>query len=183
MKDETRLDQINRAALSEYPYYGELDPRIGFRLGAMWADRNPRIQHRTIWRKPWKQQPQGDSDILCLNYDGDIWKIGGNHVADNYGNDWSLYYRYKYVKRWAYVSEVLAIPKKETPGWLDARKQQPKVDEEVIVLLSTDAPGYYKISFGHIVDKMCKDYNGWNIPGVRFWMPCPTLPTEKNCQK
>lgn len=184
MKGKTRLDQINRAASNGYFYYGGLDSQIVFRLGALWADRNPRIQHRTIWRKP-KQQPKDGYDILCLGYDGDIWKIGSNHVADNYGNDWSLYVRYKQIKRWAYVNEVLAIPKKEIPGWLDARKRQPKVDEEVIVLLTTDALGCYKISFGHIVDKQtCEDYDGWNIPGVRFWMPCPTLPpTENNCQK
>lgn len=57
----------------------------------------------------------------------------------------------------------------------------PEVDEEVIVL--TDELGtapIYKIAFGHIVDKdRCLDYNGWNIPGVRFWMPCPTIPKEE----
>ena len=35
---------------------------------------------------------------------------------------------------------------------------------------------FYKISFGHIVDKtMCKDYNGWNIPNVVYWYPMPKL--------
>lgn len=183
MKDETRFSQINEAAFSEYPTYEVLDSRIGFRAGALWADRNPRIQHRTMWHKP-KQRPKDGYDILCLNNDGDIWKINHNHVADNYGNDWSLYCRFVGIKRWAYVSEVMAIPHNNTPTWLDARKRKPKVDEEVIVLLATDAPGYYKISFGHIVDKQtCKDYDGWNIPGVRYWMPCPTLPTENNYQK
>lgn len=68
--------------------------------------------------------------------------------------------------------------------WFRAIEYQPKVDEEVIVLLATDAPGYYKISFGHIVDKQtCKDYDGWNIPGVRYWMPYPKIPTENNYQK
>lgn len=68
-------------------------------------------------------------------------------------------------------------PKLES-RWTSASKSQPKVDEEVIVLLVSGVPGYYKISFAHIVDKnKCKDYDGWNIPGVRYWMPCPKIPT------
>lgn len=183
MKDKTRLDQINEAALSEYPTYEVLDSRIGFRAGALWADRNPRIQHRTIWRKL-SQIPLGDYNILCDDCKGIIWQVRRDHIIEHYGDDWHLYIGYHNVKRWAYVREVLGIPKKDTPTWIDARKRKPKVDEEVIVLLATDAPGYYKISFGHIVDKQtCKDYDGWNIPGVRYWMACPTLPTENNCQK
>lgn len=68
--------------------------------------------------------------------------------------------------------------------WTSAIECQPKADEEVIVLLVAGVPGYYKISFAHIVDKnKCEDYDGWNIPGVRYWMPCPKIPTENNCQK
>lgn len=56
----------------------------------------------------------------------------------------------------------------------------PKQDEEVIVLCDehNTAPSY-KISFGHIVDKaVCKDYNGWNVPGVVYWFPIPNLSKE-----
>jgi hypothetical protein len=60
-------------------------------------------------------------------------------------------------------------------GWHDAKKEQPPMDEEVIVLtnilngkeLSTPR----MICFAHIVDKnICVDYDGWNIPGVAYWM-------------
>lgn len=36
------------------------------------------------------------------------------------------------------------------------------------VVLTTDG----EICFGHIVDKkIAKDYNGWNIPDVEYWLP------------
>ena len=59
-------------------------------------------------------------------------------------------------------------------GWHDAGNSQPPIDEEVIVLTDN-----LKISFGHIVDKNnAVDYDGWNIPGVKYWMPCPNIPEE-----
>lgn len=65
-------------------------------------------------------------------------------------------------------------------GWHSVEESLPEIDEEVIVL--TDEIGaapIYKISFGHIVNKArYKDYNGWNIPGVKFWMPCPEIPNN-----
>lgn len=65
-------------------------------------------------------------------------------------------------------------------GWISVDEKLPKMDEEVIVL--TDELGtapIYKISFGHIVNiERCIDYNGWNIPGVKYWMPCPEIPNE-----
>lgn len=61
--------------------------------------------------------------------------------------------------------------------WIDTSLSQPEQDVEVIVLLKTVAEGIYKIAFGHIVDKSkCVDYNGWNIDGVMYWIPCPELP-------
>jgi len=66
------------------------------------------------------------------------------------------------------------------PRWFSVDERLPEVDEEVIVLsdeLGT-AP-IYKIAFGHIVDvEHCIDYNGWNCPGVKYWMPCPEIPNE-----
>ena len=64
-------------------------------------------------------------------------------------------------------------------GWISVDERLPEMDEEVIVLsdeLGT-AP-IYKIAFGHIVDVRCIDYNGWNIPGVKYWMPCPEIPNS-----
>lgn len=66
------------------------------------------------------------------------------------------------------------------PRWISVDEKLPEMDEEVIVL--TDELGttpIYKISFGHIVNiERCIDYNGWNIPGVKYWMPCPEIPNE-----
>ena len=65
-------------------------------------------------------------------------------------------------------------------GWISVDERLPEMDEEVIVL--TDEFGtapIYKIAFGHIVDvKRCIDYNGWNCPGVKCWMPCPKIPRD-----
>ena len=61
-------------------------------------------------------------------------------------------------------------------GWHPA-SEHPPVDEEVIVL--TDALGvapYYEIAVGHIVNIDCVNFNGWNIRGVKWWMPMPQIP-------
>ena len=50
--------------------------------------------------------------------------------------------------------------------------EHPPVDEEVIALLGEEN----MITFAHIVDKeRCFDYDGWNIPEVRCWIPCPKI--------
>ena len=50
--------------------------------------------------------------------------------------------------------------------------EHPLIDEEVIVLIGE----YNKISFAHIVDKnKAIDYDGWNIPDVKCWIPCPKI--------
>ena len=50
--------------------------------------------------------------------------------------------------------------------------EHPAIDEEVIALVGD----YNKISFAHIVDKdRCVDYDGWNIPDVKCWIPCPKI--------
>ncbi len=66
-------------------------------------------------------------------------------------------------------------------GWHRVNESLPPVDEEVIVLTDEfgNAP-VYKIAFGHIVNKdIAVDYDGWNIEGVRYWMPMPEIPKEK----
>ena len=51
--------------------------------------------------------------------------------------------------------------------WVSVKNGLPPIDEEVIVLTTAG-----RISFGHIVDKkIAKDYNGWNIPDVEYWLP------------
>ena len=66
-------------------------------------------------------------------------------------------------------------PKNE---WVSVKDYLPKQDEEVLVLCSElKVAPFYKISFGHIVDKtVCQDYNGWNIPDVVYWFPMPKIP-------
>ena len=63
-------------------------------------------------------------------------------------------------------------------SWISVKDSLPKQDEEVIALLDELNTSYfYKISFAHIVDKtVCKDYNGWNVPGVVCWFPMPKIP-------
>ena len=65
--------------------------------------------------------------------------------------------------------------------WISVEDSLPNQDEEVLVLCSElKVAPFYKISFGHIVDKtVCQDYNGWNIPDVVYWFPMPKIPKEK----
>ena len=71
---------------------------------------------------------------------------------------------------------------KKDLGWHSVDDSLPEVDEEVIVLTDIITKGglnagFGRIAFGHIVDKdIAVDYNGWNIEGVRYWMPYPELP-------
>lgn len=65
-------------------------------------------------------------------------------------------------------------------GWHSVDECLPEIDEEVIVLADRlNLGSLFAIAFGHIVDKeKAVDYNGWNIQGVRYWMPCPKIPEE-----
>ena len=69
-------------------------------------------------------------------------------------------------------------------GWHPST-EHPPVDEVVIVLTDIITKGglnvgFGRIAFGHIVDKnIAVDYDGWNIEGVRYWMPMPEIPKEK----
>ena len=59
----------------------------------------------------------------------------------------------------------------DEPTWRPST-EHPAIDEEVIALVGEDK----MISFAHIVDKKrCVDYDGWNIPDVRLWIPCPKI--------
>ena len=50
--------------------------------------------------------------------------------------------------------------------------EHPAIDEEVIALVGENK----MIFFAHIVDKdRCVDYDGWNIPEVKCWIPCPKI--------
>lgn len=59
----------------------------------------------------------------------------------------------------------------DNPAWRPSI-EHPLVDEEVIALVGENK----MISFAHIVDKnKAIDYDGWNIPDVRCWIPCPKI--------
>ena len=59
----------------------------------------------------------------------------------------------------------------DKPAWIPST-EHPLIDEEVIALVGENK----MISFAHIVDKdICVDYDGWNIPKVKCWIPCPKI--------
>ena len=61
----------------------------------------------------------------------------------------------------------VALKELNKSDWVSVEDELPPVDKEVIVLTTIG-----RISFGHIVDKkIAKDYNGWNIPDVEYWLP------------
>ena len=56
-------------------------------------------------------------------------------------------------------------------AWIPST-EHPLIDEEVIALVGENK----MISFAHIVDKdKAIDYDGWNIPEVKCWIPCPKI--------
>ena len=64
------------------------------------------------------------------------------------------------------------------PRWRDVREELPPCHQEVIVLTDEMGgriiPGLDRICYGHIVNpNHCVSYDGWNIPGVKCWMPAP----------
>lgn len=81
--------------------------------------------------------------------------------------------RHSYIKGYVQAEKDL--------GWHSVDESLPPMDEEVIVLLGewneVRIEPLYRIAFGHIVNQeYCEDFNGWNIPGVRLWMPMPEIP-------
>lgn len=63
---------------------------------------------------------------------------------------------------------------KKDLGWHSIEESLPQINEEVIVLIDT-AP-YHSIACAHIVDKeIVENFNGWNIPGVKYWMHYPKI--------
>ena len=68
-------------------------------------------------------------------------------------------------------------------GWHSVEESLPPIDEEVIVLTNRvrdiELDSANRICFAHIVDRsLAIDWGGWNIPGVKYWMPMPKLKEE-----
>lgn len=58
-------------------------------------------------------------------------------------------------------------PKQVSPVWVSVKDRLPPVGKDAVVLTKDG-----EICFGHIVDKkIAKDYNGWNIPDIEYWLP------------
>lgn len=81
-------------------------------------------------------------------------------------NDWMVYLdenpKYIYI-----AHEIEPKPNEYYHKWISVKDSLPPVDEEVMVFTSEET-----LYFGHIVDKkIAKDYNGWNIPNVEYWLP------------
>lgn len=73
-----------------------------------------------------------------------------------------------------YVYEMICSVYKvysDKPAWRPST-EHPAIDEEVIALVGENK----MISFAHIVDKnKAIDYDGWNIPDVKCWIPFPKI--------
>ena len=83
-------------------------------------------------------------------------------------NNWIEYPILSQNPTYNYVAnEVKHKTKEYYPEWISVKDSLPPVDEETIVFTSDDV-----LCFGHIVDKkIAKDYDGWNIPNVEYWLP------------
>lgn len=104
--------------------------------------------------------------------------LGGGYIVE----DMNLYKRK--------IAEYVYEQAEKDLGWHSVEGSLPEVDEEVIVLtdhLNLDC--FYKIGFGHIVNEEARvdidgkpykpeSHNGWNTPGVKYWMPMPKVPEE-----
>lgn len=91
-----------------------------------------------------------------------------------------------------------ALPEDAPQGWISVKDALPEIEQEVIVLSDVFNGVYRKgtnvISFGHrpnpegyiakstltgkVKHYAAVTYDGWNIPGVTHWMPCPELPDD-----
>lgn len=83
-------------------------------------------------------------------------------------------------------------------GWHSVDECLPEIDEEVIALTNQmngktldtarricyahrpDPKGWdgRSLDTGEVKHYDVVTYDGWNIPGVRYWMPCPKIPEE-----
>ena len=68
--------------------------------------------------------------------------------------------------------------------WHSVKESLPPVGEEVIALCNeshgTTLPIACYMCFAHLIEDktIFVEYDGWNIPGVKYWMPCPELPEK-----
>ena len=121
----------------------------------------------------------------------EAYPIKKEWAGDQYGSygDVNIESREKFLEGYELAEKDL--------GWHSVEESLPPIDEEVIVLTDVVNSNYPEnkidganfMCFGHIVDPdaivdvygnpyKVVEYNGWNIPGVKYWMPCPKLPNQ-----
>ena len=98
--------------------------------------------------------------------------VAGPYPCEPFTTDTNAVFRKAYKEGYELAEKDL--------GWHPST-EHPPVDEEVIVMRNIlGMEDCYEVAFGHIVDQsIAIDYNGWNIPGVKYWMPMPKLPKEE----
>lgn len=100
------------------------------------------------------------------------WKMNKKKVKELIEEAKHLAILRKYENRQTYLNNCIcclkeALEELSKSDWVSVEDGLPPVDKEVVVLTIVG-----RISFGHIVDKkIAKDYNGWNIPDVEYWLP------------
>lgn len=108
-----------------------------------------------------------------MTRDEEIFDAAFQYASENYSqvdNDFQFAINNAVIKAFKEGAKWSGI-------WHNAYEECPPIDEEVIVLLETPSPSHFEISFAHIVNKeIYVDYNGWNIKGVKYWIPCPQMP-------
>ena len=102
MSKDKRYMEIFCAAYEVYPFSGSEEIRIGFRSGALWADKHPNLESR--WHKA-SEEPNENSEILIQ------WNIERNSGYESYYTgsieNWERFIEKYGVSRWAYIDDIL----------------------------------------------------------------------------
>ena len=96
----------------------------------------------------------------------EVIEKAAEHYAEPVDKEYDISPRIKQLIKSAY--QVGAEWSDNHPYWRPAT-EHPDADVEVIALVGK----YLKVVFAHIVKDREKvvDYDGWNIPEVKWWMP------------
>lgn len=100
----------------------------------------------------------------------EVIKKAAEYYAELVDKEYDISPRIKQIVKSAY--QVGAEWADNHPYWRPAT-EHPTADVEVIALVGK----YLKVVFAHIVKDKEKvvDYDGWNIPEVKWWMPIQSI--------
>lgn len=103
-----------------------------------------------------------------MTRDDQIYEAANNYSVCEYNQT---------IEQNAFINGAKWADRNTILSWISVEDSLPRQDEEVIVLCDKlNASPMYEIGFAHIVNRdKCKDFNGWNIPGVKYWFPMPVL--------